>query len=804
MIKKLLLFIVATIMLTSCERIENIENDINNLQNRLDSLEMRITDVENAVEIFEELHANGALINNIEPSDEQAGSWVITLSDGRVLQVYNGDAKSHTPYLKIDQDGYWCLSYDNGATFTRILDNNGECVKAPVAMYVTTDEEGYYIFVIHYANDPNNIIDVIKTPHTSDPSKIIHSITQSDTDHSITITMADGSSFTFNKEYIMPTGIAILTTRPELLASGTTAYIEFRVNPSNALFNYDTTSDSCQIELDCINTTRSGNSYVTTPTHYKLAAVEQVYDEQGTMKEGQYRAYIEDLNISTRYDEDAALVLSVANSTGTAVQISSSAFGIKYTGNIFTAFSFLKENNPSLPTDIHIEVENQNHCEYYTPYAIDLNGLVATFETNGEKVLANNIEQISGITTNDFSRPVTYTIISSTGEVNRFTLQIFKSGLPVLYINTPNEAAIPNKLQDWLEGCEMRLYNSDGSIDYDGTTNIRGRGNSTWNYAKKPYALKLDSKTSILGMPKHKRWVLLANYLDRTLLRNDIAFHIATLTDLAWTPKGQYIELVLNGKHQGSYYLCEQIKIDENRVNICEMESSDTTGEAITGGYLLELDKHFDEVNQFRSEIRQLPYMFKEPDEDVLVTEQFEYIQNYINNLENELYNNYEAREWASYIDFTTFIDWWLVHELTNNEEPEHPKSAYMYKDRNDVLKAGPVWDFDWGTFTPDRSAEYSSMEDAIYYEQLFKDAEFIALLKERWALLKPKFETVPTYILTQSAQMQISNKINITLWPLSERINGDETLPYNEAIDRMIEAYNLKLQWLDETISKL
>ena len=127
-----------------------------------------------------------------------------------------------------------------------------------------------------------------------------------------------------------------------------------------------------------------------------------------------------------------------------------------------------------------------------------------------------------------------------------------------------------------------------------------------------------------------------------------------------------------------------------------------------------------------------------------------------------------------------------------------------MYKDRNDVLKAGPVWDFDWGTFTPDRSAEYSSMEDAIYYEQLFKDAEFIALLKERWALLKPKFETVPTYILTESAQMQTSNKINITLWPISERINGDETLPYNEAIDRMIEAYNLKLQWLDETISKL
>ena len=789
--------------MVSCERIEKIESDINDLQNRLDSLELRVSDIESAVEIFEELHANGALINSIEPSDEQAGSWVITLSDGRVMQVYNGDPKSHTPYLKIDQDGYWCLSYDNGATFTRIMDNNGEHVKAPVSMYITTDEEGYYMFVIHYANDPKNVIDIIKTSHTSDPSKIIHSITQSDIDHSITITMADGSSFVFDKEYIMPTSIAILSSRPVILASGSTGSIEFRVNPSNALFNYDIASDSCQIQLDCISTTR-GSSYVTTPTNYKLKTVEQVYNEQGVMKEGQYRAYIEDLNLSTIYDEDATLVLSVANSIGTPVQVSSSAFGVKYTGNIFTSFSFLKEHNPALSEDIHIALDGRFNYTHYTPYNLDLTQLVASFETNGEKVLANNIEQVSSVSINDFSTPLTYTIISANGEVNRYTFEIVKSGLPILYINTPNESEIPNKYQDWLSNCEMRLYNSDGSVDFEGTTNIRGRGNSTWYFAKKPYALKLESKASILGMPKHKRWVLLANYLDRTLLRNRVAFHIATLTSLAWTPRGQYVELVLNGKHKGSYYLCEQIKIDKNRVNIREMESTDTIGDALTGGYLLELDKNYDEVNKFRSHIQDLPYMIKEPDEDALVPQQFDYMQAYITNLENELYNNLEGRQWASYIDFDSFIDWWLVHELTNNEEPEHPKSTYMYKEMNDVLRAGPVWDFDWGTFTPDRSAEFSCMEGPLYYEQLFKDATFTTRLKERWSLLKPQFETVPTYINAESVSIEISNKINIAMWPISERINGDETMTYTEAVARMIEAYNLKLQWLDDTINSL
>ena len=151
-------------------------------------------------------------------------------------------------------------------------------------------------------------------------------------------------------------------------------------------------------------------------------------------------------------------------------------------------------------------------------------------------------------------------------------------------------------------------------------------------------------------MPKHKRWVLLANYLDRTLLRNHVAFHIAMLTDLEWTPRGQHVELILNGEYRGNYYLCEQIKVDENRVNIHEMESSDIEGEALTGGYLMELDNHYDEVNKFKSQIRELPYMFKEPDEDVLTAEQFAYMQDYVNDFENALYNYFSGRSISTHL----------------------------------------------------------------------------------------------------------------------------------------------------------
>ena len=81
-------------------------------------------------------------------------------------------------------------------------------------------------------------------------------------------------------------------------------------------------------------------------------------------------------------------------------------------------------------------------------------------------------------------------------------------------------------------GATMRISRPDGTVDYEGSLEIRGRGNSTWNYPKKPYALRLPEKHAVLGMPGHKRWILLANWKDRTLMRNDAAFWLSRHTGL--------------------------------------------------------------------------------------------------------------------------------------------------------------------------------------------------------------------------------------------------------------------------------
>ena len=211
------------------------------------------------------------------------------------------------------------------------------------------------------------------------------------------------------------------------------------------------------------------------------------------------------------------------------------------------------------------------------------------------------------------------------------------SGLPIVFIDTPNNTNIESKTE-WMEGTSISIIDTDGTMDYSSNhLQIRGRGNSTWEFPKKPYALKLDNKAEILGMPKHKRWCLLANWMDRTLMRNDVSFQIARQTGLAWTPRGQFVEVVLNGNHIGNYYLCEQIRAGKNRVNITEMEATDIEGDAITGGYLVELDTNFDEVNKFHSAIANMPYQFQEPDEDVLQPEQMAWFEGYINEMESNL-----------------------------------------------------------------------------------------------------------------------------------------------------------------------
>ena len=376
-----------------------------------------------------------------------------------------------------------------------------------------------------------------------------------------------------------------------------------------------------------------------------------------------------------------------------------------------------------------------------------------------------------------------------------------KTGLPVVYVDTEGGKKIDSKTE-----YVAATLHIDGTTEYKGldevSCSIRGRGNTTWTWPKKPYLVKLDSKASIFGLPKHKRWVLLANFMDRTLMRNMVSMHVSQLTSLSWTPHCVPVELVLNGVHQGSYLLIEQVRVDDDRVNITEMSPKDNEGQAVTGGYLLELDFHWD--NEFQWKERNIPFAVKNPDPDDLTSQQKTYIKNYVKEVSDAIYGadfKDPDKGYAHYLDVDSFIDYWIVYEVMCNHELGNPGSVYFHKDRGGLLTAGPCWDFDWGVLSFYTSnGEWGLVNgNAIWYGRLFQDPAFKSRLKARFEELLPQLETIPDYMDECERLLEASARLNFAMWnPADDKsqngghiINGDENLSFHDAIQRLKYNYS-------------
>ena len=399
--------------------------------------------------------------------------------------------------------------------------------------------------------------------------------------------------------------------------------------------------------------------------------------------------------------------------------------------------------------------------------------------------------------------------------------QRIETGLPIVYVNTEGGLAITSKTDYVSATLSIQGTKELPGLAQELTCSIRGRGNTTWQWPKKPYLIKLDEKTSLLGMPKHKRWVLLANFMDRTLMRNLVSMHVASLTSLAWTPRCVPVELILNGKHKGSYLLIEQVRVDKNRVNITEMKEGDNEGEAVTGGYLLELDFHYDNEFQWINPHgwsdgigEGIPFAVKSPDPEDITEAQKTYIQDYIAEVSDVLYDdNFADPEegYAKYLDVDSFIDYWIVYEVMCNHELLNPGSVYFHKDRGRKLTAGPCWDFDWGilSFYTSNGANDLVNGHAIWYERLFQDPVFKEKLQARFLELLPQLESIPDYMDECEKLLTESAKLNFAMWnPAEDRtmndghiINGDENLSFSEAVKRLKNNYRTHLKVIQKQL---
>ncbi|MBO5371207.1 MAG: CotH kinase family protein, partial [Lachnospiraceae bacterium] len=387
--------------------------------------------------------------------------------------------------------------------------------------------------------------------------------------------------------------------------------------------------------------------------------------------------------------------------------------------------------------------------------------LSCTYEWYVDEVLKST--EASYTPSNEDLEKMLTVVATASGEyAGTYFANMYISKLPVVYVNTEGGADIVSK-EDYLNG-ELKIqgnasYNTENTTLYDGIMEIRGRGNTTWGYPKKPYKIKLDEKTDLFGFGSNKHWVLLANYTDEAHMRNMLSYDLAGKMGMPYM-QSVHVDLILNGEYKGTYQFCEQVKISKARVNIHDWEdyaedvakaiykvekdntenpltkddrdeietilaetdmSWMTTGTvtyngvtytvsdyiedvpAATGGFLMELDAYYDEVSKFTSGKNQ-PLMFKSPEFIATNADVMNYVADYINAFEKAIdasdftttYNN-ETLSYSQLFDMDSLVQFWLVQELFNNVDAMK-KSTYMYKDIDGKFYMGPIWDMDWSS----------------------------------------------------------------------------------------------------------
>ena len=494
----------------------------------------------------------------------------------------------------------------------------------------------------------------------------------------------------------------------------------------------------------------------------------------------------------TSNDYSQPLVFTVEAEDGSKQQYTVE-IALKDTG-VLSAFRFLKKNNAFLTADVSSSIGEESIIPLVT---FSQSELIPTFTTNAVKVLVGEVEQKSGMTKNDFSSPVVYQFIMRNGETFQYTVkaEFLLSAIPELTITTtdPSIAEIPSK-DYYLEGT-LAVNGRGGYEDYTGKTEVKGRGNSTWGYPKKPYRLKLNKKAEICGLGKAKNYVLLANHLDPTLMLNSVAFKIGRLLELPFTNHAIPVDVVLNGIYKGSYLLTEQIEVKENRVDLDENNS-----------VMWELDSYWDDEPKFKSTAFNLPVMVKDPD---LTTEQFEYWKKDFNAFTTQFAKEpLEGNSYVDMIDIESVSKFLITFNLVHNMEINHPKSVFLHKEGNGKYVMGPIWDFDWaydyeGTSnhfgrynTPLFSSSMNGVGTA-FFQRFLQDSRVKAIYKRTWQDFKNnKLDALLQYVDDYAVMLKPSVERNSELW--------ENTRSFDTKVKELKTWLRNRADYIDSEVSKL
>lgn len=385
------------------------------------------------------------------------------------------------------------------------------------------------------------------------------------------------------------------------------------------------------------------------------------------------------------------------------------------------------------------------------------------------------------------------------------------TNLPTVSIHTLDNEIPYDKTHQIVSQLTIISDNGTKLLSESGTT--RERGNYSRSFPKKPYRIKFDKKQRVLDAPaKAKKWTLINNYGDKTLMRNLLAFELSRRLGMAYTPFGTAVDVLLNGEYKGCYQLCDQVNINKNRVNITEMTPEDNEGIALTGGYFVEIDAYADQEKSWFNSNKGNPVTIKSPDEDSITSKQKTYIKNFFNKME---------AQWKTYLDLNSFLRHFLVGELSGNTDTYW--SVFMYKERDDdMMYTGPVWDFDLAFNNDNRTYPVNNKKDYIYRSGgscagnmrsfvdkiVVSDANAKSQLVGLWDEARQgglTEEYMVAYIDSLEETLQQSQKLNFLRWPIMNQYvhqNPKVWGSYQAEVENVRTYMKERIAWMDKKLN--
>ncbi|MCB0704074.1 MAG: CotH kinase family protein [Saprospiraceae bacterium] len=423
------------------------------------------------------------------------------------------------------------------------------------------------------------------------------------------------------------------------------------------------------------------------------------------------------------------------------------------------------------------------------------------------------------------------------------------SNLPILVVDTQGEVIPDEPKIDVLLGV---IYNGPGNInylddpfnEYDGWAGIERRGSTSQDiFPKTGYSLETreedgeNNNVSLLGLPDENDWVLHGPYSDKTLIRNVLAYELAGRI-MDWAPRTRFCELVINGEYQGLFVLLEKIKRDNDRVDIAKLKEADISGDQLTGGYIIKLDKTTGATaDGWQSLYKPIPgqdqvisFLYHEPEPDEIQPAQKYYIQYFMDAFEgNLLSDDFDdpVDGYSKYIDPASFVDFLIINEVSRNVDG-YRLSTFFYKDRDSTdsrLKMGPVWDFNiafgnayycGGESTEGFAFNFNEVCSGdfwlipFWWDRLLEDSAFACSINNRWTDLRQDlFSTSSILEMVDSLVNTVGEAAdrNFEKWP----ILGEEVWPnyfvgstYQEEIDFLKSWLEQRLDFLDSGFESL